>query len=125
MRHPTDPETPWRAIPRLGKLVAQGLIGRDEVRAALAAAPAPGADASGWRARREWRLADAIAGWTRERARAEAAIARVLRPLLAARAPRAVLESATESADPRGALRPGERTALLHAAVAAALAGWR
>ena len=125
MRHPTDPHSPWRAIPRLGKLVAQGLIGRDEVRAALAAAPAPGADRSGWRARREWRLADAIAGWQRERARAGAEIARTLRPLLAARAPRAALEAATDAADPRGALRPAERTALLHAAVEAALAGCR
>jgi len=122
MRHRSDPETSWRMIGPLGKLVAQGLIGRDEVRAALAAAPAPGADRSGWRARREWRLADAEAAWRRERELVRHAMARALQPLLAARAPRAVLEAAAAEADPRGALRRWERDALLHAHVSAALA---
>ena len=67
-RHSTDPIAVWRSIAPLGKLVAQGLLGHGEVRSSLAAAPAPGADPSGWRARRERRLNAAIAGWTRERA---------------------------------------------------------
>ena len=125
MRHPTDPEPAWRAAGRLGKLVAQDLLAHDEARAVLAAAPAPGADPSGWRARREWRLADAAAGWRRERARVRFAIARTLRPLLATRAPRATLEAAVAAADPRRALHDTARTALLHDAVSAALAGWR
>lgn len=125
MRHPTDPIGPWRAIGPFGRLVAQGVIGAHEVRAALAAAPAPGADPSGWRARREWRLNDAIAAWQRARDRARRDLRHTLRPLLAARAPRAVLEAAAAAADPHGALRPAERTALLAAEVAAALAGRR
>ena len=121
MRHPTDPATPWRMIGPLARLVAQGLLGPEEAGAALAAVPAPGADRSGWQARRAWRLADATAAWARERERVRRATLRSLGPLLATRAPRAALEDAAAAADPRRALREGERAALLHGLVAAAL----
>lgn len=122
IRHHADPETPWRAAAALGKLVAQGVMAQTEASASLAAAPAPGAECSGWRARREWRLADAAAAWARARRRTAWNVAESLRPLLAARAPLAALKAAAAAADPREALTRREHAALLARLVAAALA---
>jgi hypothetical protein len=122
MRHASDPAAPWRAAATLGRLVAQGLLTEAEARAALAAAPAPGADPSGWAARRAWRLAAARDGWARARRRAAWAIRDTLAPLLADHHPRHVLEAALAQADPHGALTPAERDALLRREVARALA---
>jgi hypothetical protein len=121
-RHPRDPAPAWQAIGVLAKLVAQGLLHQAEAAAALAAAPAAGADPSGWQARRAWRLADAVAAWRRERARVRRAIAPAAAPLLLRRAPRAALLAVAAEADPRGALLPAEREALLGALVARRLA---
>ena len=97
-----------------------------EAAASLAAVPAPGADPSGWRARRTWRLADAVAGQRRERAGAAYDIARALRPLLAARAPRAaLLRAAAAAADRSRALTAREVERMVRDLVAAELAGRR
>jgi hypothetical protein len=124
IRHRTDPLPPWRAAAVLGRLVAQGLLAEQEAAAALAAAPAPGADPLGWAARRAWRLKAAQDGWRRARLRALREARAALRPLLAARAPRDVLEDAVGRSDPHGALTRADRNALLHAEVARALAGF-
>jgi hypothetical protein len=123
MRHPTDPPAPWRAAATLGRLLAQGLLDPAEAAAALAAALAPGADASGWAARRAWRLAAARDGWARARHRALLAARQALPPLLAARAPRAVLEATLADCDPHHALTAAERRRLLRHAVTTALTG--
>jgi len=121
MRHRTDPAAPWRAAATLGRLVAQGVLGAEEAAAALAAAPAPGADPSGWAARRAWRLAAARDGWLRARRRAAWAVRSTLAPLLADRAGKPALEAAVAAADPDRALTDAERAALLRQAVRAAL----
>jgi len=125
MWHRTDPQAPRRAIPALAQLVEQGLLGAESAAATLTAVPAPGADPSGWAARRAWALADARADWARARQRAAWALHTTLAPLLAGRAPRATLEQAAAAADPRGAFTPAQRAELLRLAVARALAGAR
>ncbi|MBN9510729.1 MAG: hypothetical protein J0I21_16675 [Alphaproteobacteria bacterium] len=125
MRHPGDPAAPWRAAPVLGRLVACGRLRMAEAQAALAAVPAPGADPSGWQARSTWRLADAVAEQRRARAGAADAIVRALRPMLAARAPRAALFRAAMEADRRRALTRREVARMVRELVAAELAGRR
>jgi hypothetical protein len=120
-RHPTDPAAPWRAAATLGRLVAQGSLDPREAAEALAAAPAPGADPSGWAARRAWRLAAAAEGWRRARDRARREARTRLPPLLAERAPRPALEAALADCDPHGALTTAERDALLRGLVLHAL----
>jgi hypothetical protein len=105
----------------LGRLMAQGLLAPAEADAGLSAVPPPCADASGWQARRRWALADAAADWRRARQRSVWRMTVAVRPLLAARASRAELETAAAGADRAGALLERERAALLVALVQAAL----
>ena len=106
-RHPLDPPAPYRAAPRLARLIAAGLLDYPECLAALLQAgqihpalpsgplpsgPLPsGPLPSGLRTRLAHALGDAVAEWTRRRVHAMRAIRAILAPLLAAHAPAAQL----------------------------------
>jgi hypothetical protein len=118
-RHPLDPEAPHRAAPLLGRLVAQGLLARQEALDALLHAPAdPRLSRSGLQSRLAHALDDAASAQARRRAAAERAVRRALAAPLLARQPRAALLAAADAADPEGHLLPRERRALVKAEVA-------
>jgi hypothetical protein len=118
-RHPLDPEGPHRAAPLLGRLVATGLMARQEALDALLQAPADRRLARiGLDMRLTHALDDAARAHERQRARTERAVRRALTAPLAARQPREALLAAADAADPDGDLLPRERRALVREEVA-------
>lgn len=119
VRHPLDPEAPYRAAPLLGRLVAMGLLDRGEALDALLHAPTdPRLSRSGLQSRLAHALDDAATAHGRRRTAAERAVRRAVAGPLLARAPRAALLAAADAADPDGCLLPRERRALVRAEVA-------
>lgn len=128
MSQPPLPAVQARAAVRAGRLAAAGLLHpvRDapQVQAAIAAAArraASGQDPRGLAIRLAHRFADARDAALADRARARAAIAAALAPLLARRAPGAEIVAAAHAADPAGALDPAERLAEAEALLIARL----
>jgi len=118
-RHPLDPEGPHRAAPLFGRLVASGLMARQEALDALLHVPAdPRLSRSGLDTRLTYALDDAARAHERRRARTERAVRRALAAPLAARAPRETLLAAADAADPDGDLLPRERLAVVKDEVA-------
>jgi len=121
-RHPLDPDGPHRAAPLLGRLVAAGLLDRNEALDALLhrAADSPVAR-SGLQSRLTQALDDAASARALRRIGTARAVRRAVAAPLAARAPRAALRAAAGAADPDHDLVPRERRALVEAEVVWAL----
>ncbi len=121
-RHPLDPDGPHRAAPLLGRLVAAGLLDRNEALDALLhrAADSPVAR-SGLQSRLTQALDAAASAHTFRRIGTARAVRRAVAAPLLARAPRADLLAVADAADPDHNLLPRERRALVEAEVAWAL----
>jgi len=98
---PVGPVNRWRCIAGVyGRLVAQGVMARDEALASLLAAGAermPRMAACGRDMRLAWALDDAVAAWRMGRDRTRFALRRALAPMLAERAPSARLLAVARS----------------------------
>ena len=121
-RHPLDPDGPHRAAPLLGRLVAAGLLDRNEALDALLhrAADSPVAR-SGLQSRLTQALDAAASAHTFRRIGTARAVRRAVAAPLLAHAPRADLLAVADAADPDHNLLPRERRALVEAEVAWAL----
>jgi hypothetical protein len=106
-----------RAAPLFGRLVATGLLGRNEALAALLAEPIT----SALQSRLVQALDDAARAHALRRIATERSVRRAVAAPLLARLPRAGLLAAADAADPDGDLRPRERRAVVEAEVAWAL----